>query len=141
MVLDRYINLAKAPAEKVVLAQKQQSIVLEKMGLTDSGAGVSFEKVMELTSEMADNPDRTKITFTMFELLDLDGDGTINFDEWKMHYLCNNTNADYARASFDAMDTDKNGLISRDEFINYLDEFYYSTEDKLNSSILFGPLD
>ena len=46
----------------------------------------------------------------------------------------------HARASFDAMDTNGDGKISKEEFVAYHVEFYYTAEDKLKSSILYGPL-
>ena len=68
-------------------------------------------------------------------------DGVISFEEWKTHYQIMGIDLAYARASFDAMDTDKNGVISKEEFVSFHFEFYCTSEDKLGSSILHGPLD
>ena len=57
------------------------------------------------------------------------------------HYKALGADVAYARASFDAMDMDGNGVVSKEEFTAYNIEFFYSTEDKLNSSIMYGPLD
>lgn len=64
-----------------------------------------------------------------------------SFQEWKDHYSAMGINTDYAKASFEAMDTDHDGAVSLDEFIAYNNEFYNTNEDTLNSSILYGPID
>ena len=43
-------------------------------------------------------------------------------------------------ASFRAMDRNHDTLLSREEFKAYHVEYFFTSEDKLNSSILYGPL-
>ena len=74
---------------------------------------------------------------TMFAAIDLNGDGIISFDEWKSHYVALGIPAYHAQASFAAMDSDSDGKITMQEFVDYHFEF---TENKLNSAILYGPL-
>ena len=78
---------------------------------------------------------------SMFDTLDANGDGFINAAEWRAHYDCHGLPVKYAKASFDALDTNHDGLLSRKEFLDYHFEYLFSSEDKLGSSILFGPLD
>ena len=78
---------------------------------------------------------------SMFDTLDANGDGFINAAEWRAHYDCHGLPVEYAKASFDALDTNHDGLLSRKEFLDYHFEYLFSSEDKLGSSILFGPLD
>ena len=47
---------------------------------------------------------------------------------------------EHAKASFEAMDANHYGKISMQEFIDYHTEFFFSSEDKLNSSVLYGPV-
>ena len=47
----------------------------------------------------------------------------------------------HARASFDALDTNNDGVISEEEFRAYHWEFFCTTENKLNSEIMYGPLE
>ena len=77
---------------------------------------------------------------SMFEAVDADGDGKISFKEWVHHYKALDINTEHARASFDAMDTNCDGVVSSKEFDAYCTEFFFSTEDTLKSSILYGPL-
>ncbi len=66
--------------------------------------------------------------------------GTISLKEWEIHYNVFGIPVEHAKASFEAMDTDKDGVISQDEFVAYYTEYFYTTEDTLTSSILYGPL-
>ena len=76
-----------------------------------------------------------------FKLLDLNDNGVISFEEWKSHYVVRGIPTEYARASFDAMDKNGDGEISLEEFVAYNYEYFCSDEDKLSSSILYGPLE
>lgn len=78
---------------------------------------------------------------SMFDVLDIDEDGFISFVEWTVHYRTLGIDTAHARASFDAIDTDHDQKINRDEFVKYRIEYFLSVDNKLNSAILFGPLE
>ena len=46
----------------------------------------------------------------------MNADGVITFQEWKAHYYCLGIDQAHARASFDAMDKNGDGKISKEEF-------------------------
>ena len=81
-----------------------------------------------------------QLFLSMFKVVDADSDGKITFEEWFDYYRALGIDTDHARASFDAMDTNGDGIVSVKEFTVYHKEFFFTTEDTLNSSILFGPL-
>ena len=72
----------------------------------------------------------------------MDGDGWISLKEWEHHYQAHIVFlwSTLYKASFEAMDANHDGKISMQEFIDYHTEFFFSSEDKLNSSILYGPV-
>lgn len=76
----------------------------------------------------------------MFEIIDEDGDGTISLQEWVKYSRAIGVNPEDAKQSFDAMDANGDKKVTREEFLAYNEEFFYSTDDNLKSSILFGPL-
>ena len=76
----------------------------------------------------------------MFPILDCNGDCVISMEEWRVHNCAMGISPEHAEASFHAMDADEDGKISQEEFVNYHYEYFYSTENKLNSAILYGPL-
>lgn len=68
----------------------------------------------------------------MFNNLDLNEDGVISFTEWTAHYQSLGIDTANARASFDAMDKNGDGKISKEEFVNYHYEFFFTTENNLS---------
>ena len=105
------------------------------MKLTHENLVANFEKTEINVDEL------TKIFITWFEIIDSDANGEISFKEWVDYYKVVGIDTAHARASFDAMDTNHDGVVSKEEFHAYNVEYYYSAEDKLHSSIMYGPLD
>ena len=83
----------------------------------------------------------TNMLVSMFHILDTDEDGFISFEERTAHHQVVGIDTAHARASFDAIDSNHDQKISEDEFVKYHMEFFLSTENKLKSAILFGPLE
>ena len=50
-------------------------------------------------------------------------------------------NKNVLKALFEATDTNGDGVVPLEEFTAYHVEFFSTTENKLNSAILYGPLD
>ena len=78
--------------------------------------------------------------FLRIPVSDMNEDGFISLEECTAHYQIAGLDTAHARASFDAMDTNHDGKIYEDEFVKYHMEYLFSTENKLNSAILYGPL-
>ena len=76
----------------------------------------------------------------LFKCLDANGDNVIDINEWRIHNVAMGIPPEHAQDSFNAIDVNKDGVISEDEFLNYHYEYFCSTENKLNSAILYGPL-
>ena len=73
-----------------------------------------------------------------FEILDINGDGVIRLEEWKAHSAAVRVPPEWVEATFDAIDKDGDGKITKKEFIDYQLEFFFSIEDKLNSANHYG---
>lgn len=143
LVTERYKELGASDEhlKKIVSAFEEG---WKMWGLVDDDTALTYEEFahnhMEAMAEYS-KEGAVKLFSGMFEVIDLDGNGEISFKEWEDHYRALGVNVAYARASFDAMDMDGNGVVSKEEFTAYNIEFFYSTEDKLHSSIMYGPLD
>ena len=137
IVIDRYSKMKSKDAEKVV---KFLSNLCEQYGPDTKLSFAEFEErwieaMMKLSLD-----DINSTLGSLFAALDLNGDGIISFAEWKSHYVALGIPAEHAQASFAAMDSDSDGTVSKQEFIDYHFEFLCTTENKLNSGILYGPL-
>lgn len=99
------------------------------------------KKMAESGAKEQSRESRIGIFMEMFDIIDTNADSLISFEEWKNYYSAMGIDTKYARASFDAMNTKGDGIVSKEEFLAYVEEFYYSSEDKLKSSILYGPLE
>ena len=142
-VVERYKELG-APDSHIEKLKANNEILYASWGISDPSVKLTFEEAIEVYTnflESAKNREKhTEVFGLMFEQVDIDGNGWISLDEWEKHYKAFVINIDAAKASFEAMDTNKDGKISKEEFVNYHTEYFFTAEDKLKSSILFGPL-
>lgn len=138
LVLERYGKLTKASPLKLDACKRFMRRFCEMIGLKDKLTYNQFKKGI---AKLADNPNKDDFYCGMFDILDVDGNGVITYSEWELHYKCLGIKTDHAKASFHAMDLNRSGTITRDEFVAYHCEFFFSAGDKLGSSIMFGPLD
>ena len=138
LIVQRYKDLGGISGE-----QLQESIMkmCDFVGLDDTKQ-FTYEEFKRHHANFDNHSKKINTIFrTMFNGLDIDGEGVVSMKEWELHYRCMGLDPKYAKASFEAMDTNGDGVVSLEEFVAYNLEFYSSTENKLNSAILFGPLD
>jgi len=76
-----------------------------------------------------------------FDIVDTNGDGTIDMDEFVRFYWAYGFNEDVAKTAFKALDTNGDGLISFEEYIAAALEFISSKVDNGSASnLVFGSL-
>jgi Ca2+-binding EF-hand superfamily protein len=141
LVVERYRKLANSTEEKLKALLETMLRMCDKMGLNDGGFKYSYEEFEEvLKQQWASEEIDVALSRDMFACLDVNGDGLIDLVEWKAHIMAMGISPEHAQKSFSAMDSDADGMVTEDEFVNYHVEFFCSTENKLNSAILYGPL-
>ena len=142
LVVERYKKSAGGTTDKIEKLSKAMSSFCDKIGLGDSVA-LSYEE-LEQSWQAAMAQDQYdahyKVFKNLFVCLDANGDNMIDINEWKMHNAAIGVPPGHAQDSFNAMDKDGDGKITMDEFVNYHVEYLFTTENKLNSVILYGPL-
>ena len=142
LVAQRYKDLGGISGEQLQRIQESLMKMCDSVGLTDDTKQFTYEEFKRRHALNVDNHSEFNTIFrTMFNGLDINGDGVVSMKEWELHYKCIGLDPKYAKASFEAMDTNGDGVVSLEEFTAYHVEFFSSTENKLNSAILFGPLD
>ena len=141
LILLRYKDMG-ASDEHLEKLDKALTKMYQAGGIVDDSVSLTYEQFgANFAKSLQEGQDLASVFTTQFEIIDCDGNGEISFKEWVDYYRAVGINTLYARESFDAMDLNGDGIVSQEEFIAYLKEFYFSVEDKLKSSILYGPLD
>ena len=140
LVIQRYKEMG-ASKDHILKLETIYAKILQSSGLEDKTKALTYEQFVASYVRVGEEVrDPEAVFMTHFEIVDSDGNGEISFKEWQEHYAAVGINTKYARGSFDAMDTNKDGIVSKEEYVPYAKEFFTSAEDKLNSSILCGPL-
>lgn len=140
LVIQRYQEMGSSE-EHLAKLEKVYSEIWKGAGIMDDTTKITYEQFLEnLQKQGGDAKDHAALFTRQFELVDSNGDGEISFKEWVDHYTALGIDIKHARPSFDAMDTNKDGVVSKEEYTRYTTEYFYSVEDKLNSSLLYGPL-
>ena len=73
-------------------------------------------------------------------MIDTDADGVITLEEFKLYRKFANIGEEQAKAVFDAIDTNSDGKISRDEFTEAVVYFYCYCDPANPCNFLYGPL-
>ena len=76
----------------------------------------------------------------LFHAVDADNDGSIEKEELALFFESLGLDKSAAPVSFEAMDTDKDGIISLDEFIATGLAFFTSEDENSHSKFFLGPL-
>ena len=142
LIVQRYRENGASP-EHIKTLQESFEKLYEIWGLTDKNKEITiadfetmFQEKLEKSYAYTD-----ELYSGWFKQVDMDANGWISLKEWEQHYRALGIAVEHAKTSFEAMDANHDGKISMEEFIDYHTEFFFSDEDKLKSSILYGPLE
>jgi calcium-binding protein CML len=96
-----------------------------------------YEKEKELQELKTPKEERDAEIKSVFKLFDKNGDGRLEKSEIKsfMIALGRETSDEEVQKLMEKVDLDKNGFITIDEFIEYMDETYVISKDQVNELI------
>lgn len=80
------------------------------------------------------------LTDRLFEVFDVDEDGTIGVSEFSDFYGVFGLAVSLAETVFDELDTDGDGVITRSELLDISRQFYRSDDVEAAGNVLFGPI-
>jgi len=145
LIVERCKKLSISTPRYIEKYAQYWQTISESFGLVDESVKLTYSEFednwCDAAKKLVEQGTPKNMLVVMFHILDIDGDGFISFEEWTAHHQVIGIDTAHARASFDAIDSNHDQNISEDEFVKYHLEFFFSTENKLNSAILFGPLE
>lgn len=106
---------------------------------------LSFEEILDLQTNLLEDPvtyDRmiNGVGAAIFSTFDTNSDGRLSLSEYEDFYRVMGLDVGFATIIFDQLDLDKNGIISVDELLTLLDQFFTSQDKTAPGNYLFGPV-
>ena len=145
IMVERCKNLDSSTPKHLERLTQHMKETCDFFGLVDDSVKYTYsefeDKWFDIIKEWFAKGTTARLTASLFQIVDINEDGFISFEEWVAYHQIVGMDTAHARASFDAIDTNHDGKISEDEFVKSHVEFFCSSENKLNSAILFGPLE
>lgn len=77
-------------------------------------------------------------SFSSFDLIDTDHDGAITAEEYRSYLVAMTVDEATAETAFAHLDLDGDGLLSRDEFVQLMEEYFTSDDPDAVAGWLFG---
>ncbi|PZU99993.1 MAG: hypothetical protein DCE90_01525 [Pseudanabaena sp.] len=105
---------------------------------------VSLDEWLAYHEIVLQNSDHQKLIRSLDELLfdtvDVDRSNNLDLAEWKTLFSIFNIPVVYADESFQQIDCNGDGSITREELFPILEEFYYSEDENAIGNKVFGPI-
>ena len=140
LVVERYKKLTNCTQEKFEALSNMTMMTCNATGLVDDNVKISYSDFEKQEIAILSEKNNKDFFKRMFVCLDADDKGVISLKEWEAHNAALGIPSEHAQISFEAMDSDGDGQVTMEEFLQYHFEYFCTAENKLNSSILYGPL-
>jgi len=105
---------------------------------------VSLEDWLAYHELVSQNSDHQKMTRDLdelvFDTVDVDRSNNLDLSEWKILFSIFNIPVVYADECFQQIDSNGDGLVTREELFPLLEEFYYSEDENAIGNRVFGPI-
>ena len=146
IIANRVVEYGKLPKDRADIVHATYTELAEAYGCKpgtkialEEGSKKLHEGLIALPDDQW-NPIFRNSTGKFFDALDINGDGVISVNEFVAYFKAVGLSEEESKKSFSIIDKDKNGEISREEFLAAANDFYRGTEETPLSEALFGPL-
>ncbi len=117
--------------------------VFEVLGLSSDTDKLTIEEAVDKSTALLNNPEfvkRTKDLYSAcFDTLDVDGNGFLSPKEWEGYMASLKfTDPSKGKEIFETMDLNKDGQLSREEFVEMSFEYWNTGTNKLGGERMFG---
>ncbi len=80
------------------------------------------------------------LTETVFAVVDTDESGHLDKEEWANFFRVYNIPVIYVEETFAKIDLDGNGVLTKDEVLGMIKDFYFSNDPDASGNYMFGPI-
>jgi EF-hand domain pair len=80
------------------------------------------------------------LTETVFAVVDTDESGHLDKEEWANFFRVYNIPVIYVEETFAKIDLDGNGVLTKDEVLSMIKDFYFSNDPDASGNYMFGPI-
>ncbi|XP_011410381.1 PREDICTED: aequorin-2-like [Amphimedon queenslandica] len=101
-------------------------------------AMASLAEKLNAKSKAGEKPLTEDLTNALFDVVDVNEDGTVSLDEYKLVFKAYNIDDAAAAQGFAAHDKNKNGKLERHEIVNQHTRFWWYVNDDFGSNGTFG---
>lgn len=77
---------------------------------------------------------------SLFSVIDTDESGNLDKKEWTNFFRVYNIPVVYVEETFARIDQDGDGVLSMDEVLTTIQDFYYSNDPNASGNYMFGPM-
>jgi Ca2+-binding EF-hand superfamily protein len=77
---------------------------------------------------------------SLFSVIDTDESGNLDKKEWTNFFRVYNIPVVYVEETFAKIDRDGDGVLSMDEVLSMIQDFYYSNDPNASGNYIFGPI-
>lgn len=147
-IVKRMAEYGKLTKERAQFVHEMMLSVASRAGLKP-GMKLPLEEAVKKASESSlaapAETQRKRIRDThnpLFDAIDTNQDGNISLSEYSVYFkvVAPMVTENDIKKSFNIIDKTKNGLISREEFLEAAYDFFYGLEETELSKSFFGPL-
>ncbi len=110
----------------------------------NSDKKISLQEWLAYYDEVLENQERyfkevQSLMKLIFDVFDADGDGQLCKEEWTELFQVYNIHPAYAPLAFEQLDMNDDGVLSKDEILILIDDFFCGDDSKSVANSMFGP--